>query len=201
MTATAPSARTADRPALAAGHLAATIARVATVAGVAWLALGIESVVRPEVMHYRDALVLVPLSLYAATVGGIQRLQRHRSGRLGNRSAALVISAITLIVAANVAMLLGADDAQKAAFPLGPLGWIGGMIAFGVATARAGVLPRRDAWLLALSQPLSMITSLALSPIAPVAERGAFSGVVAHGIVLLVLATSLRRVDQPGPQR
>lgn len=201
MRTTAPSARTADRPAVAAGDLAATVARVAAVTGVAWLALGIESVVRPEVMHYRDALVLVPLSLYAVTVGGIQRLQRRRSGRLGKWSAVLVIGVITVIVVANAAMLLGVDDAQKAAFPLGPLGWIGGMIAFGVATARAGVLPRRDAWLLALSQPLSMVTSLVLSPIAPVEDRGAFSGVAAHGIVLLVVATSLRRLAPAGHQR
>lgn len=200
MTTTAPNSGTTDRSS-ATSELAATIAGVAAAGGVAWLAIGIESIVRPEVMHYRDALVLVPLSLYAVTIAGIQALQRHRSGRLGKWSAAAVIGAITLIVAANVAMLLGADGAQQAAFPLGPLGWIGGMIAFGIATARAGVLPRRDGWLIALSQPLTMITALALSPIAPLTERGAFSGTVAHGVVMLVLATSLRRVARSGPQR
>jgi hypothetical protein len=195
------NAGTTDGSSVATSHLTATVAGVAAVAGVAWVALGIESVVRPEVMHYRDALVLVPLLLYAVTVGGIQALQRHRSGRLGKWSAAIVIGAISLVVAANVAMLLGVEGAQQAAFPLGPLGWIVGMVAFGVATARAGVLTRRDGWLLALSQPLTMVTSLVLSPIAPLAERGTFSGTIAHGVVMLLLATSLRRVARSDQQR
>jgi hypothetical protein len=56
------------------------------------------------------------------------------------------------------------------------------------------VLPRWTGWLIALTQPLTMATGLALSPWAALEPHGSYSGAVAHGLVCLALATALMRL-------
>lgn len=138
----------------------------------AWL-LGAESFVRPGSHQSRDALFLVPWALYAAVITGIHLVQRSHASRVERWAYRFLMLAIASGAVANVALVLGADGLANAAFRLGAGGFLVGMAAFGPATARAGVLPTRVGRLLAVAQPLTMLTGVALSPIAGCTRRGA----------------------------
>lgn len=64
-------------------NLARTAATVASAGAVGWVLLAGDSIVRSEPREYRDgALLLVPWTLYAVTLGSIHWLQRDRGGSL-----------------------------------------------------------------------------------------------------------------------
>ena len=62
------------------------------------------------------------------------------------------------------------------------------MLFFGLSTMRAGVLPKYVGIALILLEPGSMLTAMALSPIAPIADRGAYSGATEKGAVVALVA-------------
>lgn len=179
-------------------HLRNVARSTVTVAGLAaagWLVLGLESLARHEPRQYRDGLFLAPWALYAATIAGIHLLQRHRGGRLERWGFRAVMGAMALTAVGNVGIVLGSDTLRSAAFPLGPVGFVLGMAAFGLGTNRAGMHPRRVGTLIALAQPLTMATGLALSPVAGLHETGSYPGAMFHGVVLLLLVAVLRRAE------
>jgi hypothetical protein len=71
-----------------------------------------------------------------------------------------------------------------------------GLIAFGIGTWKTRVLPRYVGITLVLLEPASTLPGLALSPIAPLHDRGAYSGAVEKGIALAIVALGIRQVDQ-----
>jgi len=68
------------------------------------------------------------------------------------------------------------------------------MIPFGIATARGGAVPRRIGVALALLEPGSILTGIALSPLAGLHDRGNYSGGLEKGLVLLMVAFALDAV-------
>ena len=167
--------------------------RLAALAGSAWMALGIESIVRQDPHNYRDVLMYGPWVLLLATIVGIHQRQRHRAGRIERVGYVLMTSSMAVAVVLGILMLLGLVDGYFAVtMPV----WILSMIMFGVGTARAGVFPRWMGVAIALAQPLAMATGVALSPWIGLHERGSFSGAVAHGTVLFAIAWACRVTDR-----
>jgi hypothetical protein len=177
-------------------NLAGTAATVAFAGAFAWIALAGDSILRPDPRDYRDALLLAPWTLYAATLACIHWLQRHRAGALEQWSFRLVMVAAALVAIGSVDRVIGTEAVQVLGFPLGVLAWTLSMAALGAGTVRAGVFPRRVGWAIALSQPLTVAVGVALSPIVPLQEWGSYSGALAHGAVMLLLAAAFRNASR-----
>jgi len=58
----------------------------------------------------------------------------------------------------------------------------------------AGLLPKYAGWALILLEPSSILAALALSPVAPLLPRGAYSGNVGKGLAMGIVALALRKV-------
>lgn len=166
-------------------------ATLAVTGAAAWIALATDSIVRNDAHRYRDGLLLVPWVLLAATLVSIHRLQREQAGGLERWGIRALIAGMAFVAVGNLDIVLTNADSNFA-FPLGALIVMGGLMAFGIGTARAGVFPRRVGVAIAASQLLTMATGVALSPLVPLHDYGSYSGGLAHGAVLLVLAASLR---------
>lgn len=175
-------------------QLAWTTATIATVGALAWIALATDSLLRPEPRDYRDALFLVPWALYAATLAGVHRLQRHGSRSLEHWAFRVVTATAVLVAVGSVGHVVGAEALEVLSFPIGALVWTLGMIAFGVGTARTALFPRRVGWAIALSQPLTIaISTVAFSILAEEPDGwGSYPGVIGHAAVMLVLIAALR---------
>ena len=178
-----------------------TTATIATIGGLAWIALGTESLLRPNPRDYRDALFLVPWALYAAALIGIHRLQQHPSRKLECWAFRVVTITTVLVAVGSVGHLFGTEALEMLSFPIGALVWTLGMIALGVGTARAGRFPRRVAWAIALSQPLTIaISTIAFSILDQEPEGwGSYPGVIGHGAVMLLVAAALRDPTRSDP--
>lgn len=170
-------------------------ARVGIAAGVAWLALGLESTIRGGEMHYRDPLWMVPWVLTMATLAALYRAQRHALPPRGRVAARLLGGTMVLVLAGNVGLSLGLDGLAVLGFPIGATLWLAAMIPFGVATVRAGVVPRRVGIALALLEPGSILCGILLSPIAGLHDRGSYSGGIEKGAVLLLVALALAALE------
>lgn len=164
---------------------------VAAVAAVAWVGISLESIVRPGEHDYRDGLILLPWVLTMAAFAGLHRVQRHRAGRIEKTGFWVALVAMALTGMGDLGMVIGADGLTPLAFPLGPMLWIPSMVAWGIGTARAGVVSRWVGAGLALCEPLTIGLALALSPISPVVERGSYTGALANGLVVAGLAVAL----------
>ncbi|MDP8967872.1 MAG: hypothetical protein M3N04_04660 [Actinomycetota bacterium] len=179
--------------------IAGTGAMLATAGAVGWFVLGGDSLARPGVHEYRDALFVLPLVLYAATLACIHHLQRDRAGRLERWAFRVVMVTVVLIAAANVTLVLGSEALEVLSFPLGALAWMLGMAALGAGTIRAGVFPQRVGWAIALAQPLTIALAIPLALLGwELEDRGSYTGVLVHGAVMLILAAALRDASRPG---
>lgn len=190
---------TAPRPATggprSAGHpFVLRAAAAGFAASAAWILLGAESTIRGGELHFRDAVWPVPWVLTMITLTGVHQTQRDRLGRGGHAAFGVLGIAMLLVLLGNVGTVLGIGALEVLGFPLGAMLWLLAMVPAGVATYRAGVLPRRVGVLMALLEPLSIATGVALSPIAGLHDRGNYSGALEKGLVLLLIALALRSV-------
>ena len=179
-----------------AARTAATGAVLAALAGAAWFALGIESIVRPDPRDFRNIAFVMPWALTLMAIVTLHRMQRHRGDRLELHGYRAVV--VTMIVAGLGHLVLVATDVGigLAAVPL----WVVAMAAFGIGTVRAGVVPRHVGIMLAVSQLIVIAIALALSPIVPLQSDGSFSGAVGHGLTFVIVALALRSLAR-GAQR
>ena len=104
--------------------------------------------------------------------------------------AALMIAS-GLVAVGNIGLIAGIPALEIFSAPWGILLWTVGLIFFGIGTIQAGVLPRYTGVVLMLLEPGSVLTGLALSPIAPIHDRGAYTGAVAKGIAMALIATAM----------
>ncbi len=153
-------------------------------AGVAWLALGLESILNPGREGYRNVAFLAPWLLTIPTVWELYRRQSAKHSRALKAGVAIVLGALAVGVVGQPGLFL--DIAPLKAFALlAFIGFLVGTIVLGVASYRAGILPKRLAVAVALTQVGTMAVGLALSPWIGLEEDGAYSGAVVHGIVFL----------------
>ncbi|TMR98946.1 hypothetical protein [Nonomuraea basaltis] len=173
---------------------------MAVVSFLGWAALAVESFVTPPPQAYRDALVLIPWTLYGVVLAGVHQAQRHRSGRLARTG--LIVSLVGMLTSAvgNIGVLLGSEATVAISFPVGPGLFSLGLLLFGIATFRAGVLPRWAGAALVLSQPLAIGIGLALVWHVPVHPHGSYTGGLGHGLVVLLTGIALHRFRrEPNP--
>ena len=168
--------------------------RAAVFAAICWIALGVDSILRPEPANYRDTLWIVP---FLATISAfwhahsVQAAGRRRSERYAFY-AVMFASALVLV---GMAVIIGQSETLAAlAFPGGALIWTVGLIWFGIATWRSGVFPVYVGVSLILLEPGSIFTGIALSPIAGLSDHGAYSAGLEKGAVMLLVALGFREV-------
>ena len=170
--------------------------RVSLASGCSWLLIGLESTVVGGEQHYRDWLMFVPWTLTMITWVGLYSLQRSRLGWFGKAAFALLETAMAIAWVGQAGVVLGIDTLAGLAFPLGA-GLFGlGLLGAGVATYRAGLVPRRYGVLLALLEVLSVLNGVLLSPLAGLHDRGSYSGGIAKGVVLLLVMRAATRAAE-----
>jgi hypothetical protein len=136
---------------------------------------------------YGPSHLILFVSWLFATLGlaGLYARQAHRAGVLGLVGFALTVFAeayhfYLLLYEAYVTVFLARDEATQAlvgsdgplahgAGALGPLGFalVLAFPLFGIATVRAGVLPRPSGWLQIASVPVFILGAFVVSPDAP----------------------------------
>jgi len=164
----------------------------ALVAGVAWSLLGILSLVTPDPERYLDVLMLVTLAVTVPAVTGVYVVQRAQIGQFGRITFPLTLGGLVAMLAGMVAHLAGAEMMRDLLSIAGMAGWVIGLLLFGIATARARVLPIWAGVALALSQPLTVLTGAALAPVSPLSNFGDYAGAIANGIIWLAVGAALR---------
>lgn len=172
--------------------LASTGSRIAFSSAVCWIALGIESIVRPQQENYRDLVWMIPFTLTAITFFFVHVVQRSESAVFERVSFYLVISASSLTFLGNVGVLINQPILAALGFPWGAIIWMIGLIFFGIATWKAKMLPAYVGLSLILLEPGSILTGLALSPISPLHDRGGYSAGVEKGLALMLIGFGLR---------
>ena len=113
-------------------------------------------------------LLILAFLLLAVALPGLHAQQAGRSGLMGR-----IGFVVTLIGAVAIAVLSAAVAVAENFFGFDPegsavigivflvfLAFIVGLMLFGIATIRAGVLPRGAAWLLVLGLPLALVIDL-----------------------------------------
>jgi hypothetical protein len=172
----------------------------AFLAGVAWAGSDIFALLVPA---RRDGLLVESLDAIAevgmlAALVGLHALQAPNLGRLGVGGLASAFAGVALVLVATLVgiLLLNSQLAQTLEpvaglmFAVGLLGWIVGFVLFGIATFRAGVLPRWSGLLLA-AYPLVVFVSL------PVNGLGILAGFLWLAVGYLLWARTGTAAEQP----
>jgi hypothetical protein len=176
-------------------------ARVSTIAGAAWVMLSALSLAMPDPSRLLDAFFVVPFVLTFAALLGLHARQRDEAGPPERIGTWIAGCGMAVALGGQVALIADAGGVTDVALVLGVMLWVTGLVVLGVATVRAGLLPRRVGVGLALAQPMAVVAGVALSPISPLANSGDYSGAIAHGIIWLMIGAALReaQVVEPSP--
>ncbi|AZG46441.1 hypothetical protein [Gordonia insulae] len=162
-------------------------AHLAALAGCAWLLLGVESIVRPEPMSYRDVAFVIPWLLTLATVVALHRGQRAR-GDAAERLGYLGVAATMVVIAVGGPALVSDSTLVTRMVAAATVLWMLSMVAFGIGTVRARVHPARVGVGLVVAEPLTIATGAALSVWVPVSGHGSYTGAIANGALFLMIS-------------
>jgi len=150
-----------------------------TLGGAAWLILGLSNVFGYlQAIPGREdvALLVLALVLTAAGLAGLHALQKESYGLLGQAGFYLAMVSLASRALGAVAFLAGSSAIEWVSLP-GTIGMLLGFVLYGLATLRAGVLPRWYGMALTVSMPLSL-------PLA-------MYGTALFGLILAVLGLAL----------
>jgi hypothetical protein len=189
MSATAVSG--ADTRSMRQGRVALTGSWFGFASAIAWIALGIDSIARPYRVNARDTYWMLPASLMTITFIYVHLLHEQKQ-RLETAGFWAVMVATALVFAGNVGIQLGIKPLAFLGFPGGAIVWIAGMLLFGIGVLKAGVLPKYVGWAIILFEPGSILAGIALSPFAPLLERGAYSAGIEKGLAIGIVGLGLR---------
>ncbi|MBB2914668.1 hypothetical protein FHS43_005980 [Streptosporangium becharense] len=183
-----------------AGQAVTSLVVTAVIGAVGWAALAAESFAGPPPQNYRDALILVPWTMYAVLLVGIHRLQRHRTGRVAVVGLVTIMVGMVVSVVGTLGAVLGNASMEAVAFPGGPGLFLLGLVVFGAVTVHAGVLPAWTGVLIALSQVLAALIGVVLSWRVPLHSHGSYTGGIGFGLTMAALAFALHRYGRdPAP--
>jgi hypothetical protein len=174
--------------------LASAGSLIAFAGAIAWIALGIDSIARPYQVNARDTYWMLPFALTAVTFVYVHLVQRSDS-RLERLSFWAVMIASALVFAGNIGIQLNIKALAVLGFPGGAILWIVGMLAFGIGVLKARVLPKYVGWAIILFEPGSVLAGLALSPFAPLLDRGAYSAGLEKGLAIGIVGLGLRKLS------
>ncbi len=142
-------------------------------------------------------LLIVALLLLAAGLAGVHALQKGNYGRLGGVGFYAVVVAALVEIVAFVARLLGRP--LELLELLGILGLMVGLVLYGAATLRAGVLPRWCGVGFIVGLPVWVVLALVFE------VAGAVLGAVLFGLLWVALGYALRSrreaATEPQPAR
>ena len=167
------------------GGLAAMLTGVVLIVAFILVGANPESPTGSSYDNLIGVLLIVALLLLAAGLAGFHALQRGNYGRLGGVGFyAVVVSALIEIVAFLV-RLSGSTPLELLEL-LGILGLMLGLVLYGAATFRAGVLPRWCGVGLIVGLPVWVVVALGFG------LAGAVIGAVLFGLLWLALGYALR---------
>lgn len=175
-------------------RLAATASRIAFMAAILWAALGFDSLLRPYQDNHRDFAVLLPFTLTGIVLWFIGQIQSAIRNRLERIMFWALIVACCLTVLGGVGNVMHNAVLERLGFPAGPVLWTVGLVVYGIATWRMRVFPRYVAWTLILFEPASILTGVALSPIAPLRDSGSYTGGIEKAVAVLILGLAARHL-------
>jgi hypothetical protein len=178
--------------------LAATGSVFAFVSAIAWILLGVDSIIRPYQVNARDTYWMIPASLMAITFIYVHLVHESRQPKLEVIGFWAVMFATALVFAGSIGLQLNIQSLAFLGFPGGAIVWIVGMFVFGLGLLKADVLPKYVGWAIILFEPGSMLAGMALSPIAPLLDRGAYSAGVEKGLAIAIVAWGLRKFVKSG---
>jgi hypothetical protein len=172
----------------------------AALAGAAWSTASVLSLAVGGPSRYLDIVLILPIALTLGAVIGLHRVQREKTGRLGRAGFWLIVAGTPILLAGQIGIVGDIDSITSTLLPIGMLAWVGGLITFGIATARARVIPTGYGVAIALSQLFAVLAGVAFSPLVPLSNTGSYTGAIGHGIVWLSVALALRAL-QSDPAR
>ena len=167
--------------------------RIAFAAAIAWIVLGVDSIARPRQVNARDTFWMLPFILTMLAFMYLHRVQRGNS-RLERVSYHAVMISCWLVLLGNIGIQTEQKSLSALGFPGGAILWTVGLILFGAGTIKAKVVPRYVGWVLIFLEPGSILCGLALSPIAPLLDRGAYSAGIEKGAAVAVLGFALQKL-------
>lgn len=147
--------------------------------GAAWAILGIGALAGLlEAIPGREDVVIFVLALVFTALGllGVHSIQGGRTGALGRLGLSVALLAIGVRAAGGIAFLAGSLALERVSLP-GTVGMLVGLVLYGVATFRAGVLPRWYGVALAAAMPVSL-------------PLGVY-GTTLFGVILVILGIAL----------
>ena len=166
--------------------------RYGWISALAWMALGLDSILRPIQDNRREIYWWIPFAFMMLTLVSIHRVQRSQKRRFELYSYWTVMLASALVLLGNLGLVFNLSALSELGFPGGAIVWMVGLIAFGMATWRASVLRWYVGLALVLWEPGSIAVGLLLAPIAPLHERGSYTAGLEKGLALAVMAYGLR---------
>ena len=174
-------------------------ARFAWISTAAWIVLGMDSILRPLQDNRRDVFWWFPFAFMMLTIVAVHRVQRWRGLRVERYTYYGVMFASALALLGNLGLVFNMPLLAKLGFPAGALLFMVVLMAFGVGTWRAKVLPRYAAVALILWEPGSIATGLLLAPISPLHERGTYSAGVWKGVAIGIVSMALQAAGHQRP--
>ena len=129
--------------------------------GVTWLVLGLSAALGylDAIPGREDVVLYIIAHLFTAGLVGFHTLQKESYSLLGKAGFYLALFAITARILGAVVFLAGSSALERISLPA-TLGMLVGLVIYGVATLRAGVLPRWYGLALIVSMPVTLPLSV-----------------------------------------
>ncbi|WP_238438783.1 hypothetical protein, partial [Frankia nepalensis] len=166
--------------------------------------LSIDSLLHPGAKYYRDVVFLWPWLSGALALFALHLVQRRPGQRVERAGAWLTLTGMALSVLGMLPRMAGGDEPWTALLGPAMLAWVVGMVALGIGTWRAGVVPAWAGVAIALAEPSTVGLAWVLRPISPLTDVGSYSGALGNAVAWLLVACALlttadrhRRAEQP----
>jgi hypothetical protein len=112
---------------------------------IAWIVLGLDSILRPVQDNRRDVFWWLPFGLFVMSLVAVHRVQRSRALRIEPYAYGTVMLASALVLLGNLGVMFNNSLLATMGFPGGAIVFTLGLVAFGITTWRAP-FPSTSLW-------------------------------------------------------
>jgi hypothetical protein len=176
---------------LGLARTALTGAYFAYFSALAWICIGVDSIVRPQQDNRRDALWFICFVPFMVAFWCLSKIHEPLRSRFERVTFWVLIVASALAMTGQIGNVFEIHPLQVLGFPLGAIAWMIGMIVYGIAIWRPRIVPWYSALALILWEPGSIVTGVLLAPISPLHERGGYSAGLEKGLGTLLIGVGL----------